>query len=457
MKLIIFGKKYWRLALGRIKDIQTKEMNDAESSDLDDQIKDTIITNNFESNDSYTIENLINESKSTYQNDKPKCIMCKSTENVYDIKQGFDLNTYTNSFNLCEKHGIELKLFEIQSAFGTGKSVIDQNIYAETIYKLHVRKELMDDNETVVRLSALYSYLKPFAAPRENKKFTMMHLKKIEELEKKIPNAKIFFDHIKLSIYASLKKVKFSTRRINPVLLVGAPGVGKTHIMNQLANTLQINCANIQLSNLSSSMEFCGLPAKWKTPSIGIYARKLSEFKSHTAMILLDEIDKVYINQEHGSIFEALLILLETDTCSTFCDALIDLPMHSNDIFFVATANDLSGLPRPILSRFTIIEIKKPTPSQMINIINNIYHIETEAWKKNGYECRHIEDKVVNMIKNLSVRDVKKLISSSVNKAAYENRNCNKKIIHITRRTLLNDELIDELISSYDITNDTLH
>jgi len=118
-----------------------------------------------------------------------------------------------------------------------------------------------------------------------------------------------------------------------------APGIGKTFVMHEVARILQIEYADIQLSNLHSSMEFSGLPPPWKTPVTGIYAKSLSGFSKHSAIVFLDEIDKVKINSEHGSIFESLLILLEGSTCSRFRDALLDLPMNSDEIFFIATAN----------------------------------------------------------------------------------------------------------------------
>jgi len=142
--------------------------------------------------------------------------------------------------------------------------------------------------------------------------------------------------------------------------------------------------------------------------------------QSYTGIINLDEIDKVVINGEHGSIFEALLQLLEVDTCNNYEDAYLpNLNLKSDDIFFVATANDLSRIPKMILSRFRIIKIENPTNQQMKIIIEKLYKNEVNNWINVGYIAKPLNKKVMGLLLQLSVREIKNRLKQAVIKSAY--------------------------------------
>jgi len=419
--------------------------NKMSNSDNDEEIN----------NSTYTVQSLYTKAKeeNPIKHEETKCEVCATTENVNEYNSRHDDAIYSNNkYNLCFTHALEMKNYEIDKFFGKGISLVKHEQFAKEICELQV---IDDDDE---QIDILNKYATKLLTPKTSKKFTHHDVNNIEKLIDEAPNCKDFIEMVALSLYSSIKlECKFK-RRMDPVLLVGDAGIGKTHIINKVASVLNIDYTNIPLANIHSSFEFTGLNFKWRNSSLGLYANAMLKMKSHTGIVNLDEIDKVVINTEHGSIFEALLQLLEVDTCNSFEDAYLpNLNFKSDEMFFVATANNISRIPKMILSRFRVIKIENPTNQQMKILIKKLYRNEVNSWIEIGYIAKALSIKVIALLLQLSVREIKNRLKQAVIKCAYSSKNQTEKIIDLNIGHFLSDNYFDKILQNASFKNNKLH
>jgi len=414
-------------------------------SDNDDEINKT----------KYTIQSLYKKAKdeNPIKYEETKCEVCATTVNVNEYNSRHDDAVYSNNkYTLCLEHAIEMKKFEIENYFGKGTSLVAQHQFAKVISEL---QSMNDDDE---QIEIYNQYASKLLTPKINKVFNLDDVKKIKNLIDEAPNCEAFIEHVALSIYSSIALNNKFERRISPVLLLGEAGVGKTHIANRMSYVLGMDYNNIQISSLHSSFEFVGLSHKWRSSSLGLYSKALIQMKTNSGIVVLDEIDKASSGKEHGSIYEPLLQLLEIDTCDTFQDAYLPgLNLHSNDIFFVATANAIQNIPTAVLSRFDIIEIEQPTPKQLKVLIEKIYKNEIQPWLKIGFLYNPLNRKIIELLQNGSVREIKNKLKLAVAKSAYANKNQTKKIIDLNISHFLSDDFFDKLLQKAIFENNLMH
>ncbi len=402
-------------------------------------------------NEKVTIKTLL-AAKSEYNSNKNQCVICKA-DNAYEISAGFSNNYCGVSHFLCLKHALKFKLKEIQKNFGVGEAIIAQKAFAEKLCHLYIRSA-KDDNEAETILSYMIAHIAELTQAKKHVNFFDNDIKRIQELKSIALNAKELFDSIAYDVFAN-KNYRQSSRRFTPVLLAGPPGLGKTFSTELVAKRLKIDHAKIQVSTMATGADFGGLSVRWKTPGLGALAKSLMAFKAHTGVIVLDEIDKFTSSREHGSVFDSLLHLLEEDTCNSLTNELLEMPMNTNDILWIATANDLSKIPEPILSRFKIINIKKLTRSQSEKITNAIYQQACDKWLGEGYSCNALSKKIHELTANLSIRDIKLTINEAVNRAAFLNQG--SKVIDITMSDFIDDNKVEQVFESMNKLNCSLH
>jgi ATP-dependent Lon protease len=152
--------------------------------------------------------------------------------------------------------------------------------------------------------------------------------------------------------------------RLRPVLLLGAPGVGKSYFAERLAESLSVPIYRHAMDNAQGSASLAGLENFWANTQAGLVAHALAHEKIANLVFLLDEIDKSPKHSQYNPL-ACLHTLLEPQTAQQFCDAsLPHLPWNASHITWIATANDVIELPRALLSRFQIFEIKEPTAAE---------------------------------------------------------------------------------------------
>ena len=157
-----------------------------------------------------------------------------------------------------------------------------------------------------------------------------------------------------------------------PVLLAGAPGVGKTHFAKQLAKAMGLNYQFLSMGTMSAGWVLGGSAPTWSGARHGKIAASLIEGEFGNPLYLLDELDKTGGDSRFDP-YGALLQLLERDTAQHFKDEYLDVSINASAIVWVATANDVDRIPDYILSRMAVYDVPSPTKDEAFFIAQRIY------------------------------------------------------------------------------------
>ncbi len=203
-----------------------------------------------------------------------------------------------------------------------------------------------------------------------------------------------------------------------PILLLGDPGVGKTHFAKSLANALQTEIEFCSMSTLSASWLICGAASSWKDARPGKVAMRLIEGHYANPVIVLDELDKV-VNSNFDPV-GPLYQLFERETATHFKDEFIDIPLDASHIVWVCTANDLASIPDPIVSRMMVYEVRRPTRDEARRIGQRMYQalLREHAWSF----APQLGDDALDALAAVPPREMKKRILDALGQARLHRR-----------------------------------
>lgn len=178
------------------------------------------------------------------------------------------------------------------------------------------------------------------------------------------PNFREFIgEHLRSQLALS----RLSERRafsLTPVLLVGAPGIGKTTFCEAMASALSLPFRRINLESTQAGFEIAGVARGWSTAGPGRLVRWLATKIPVNGVFVMEELDKAGGDSRYDA-KAPLLQLLEDTTARTFSDqSMPEVEFDVTPVNFVFTANSLEGLSAPLLDRMTIVEIPEMTPDQ---------------------------------------------------------------------------------------------
>ena len=207
------------------------------------------------------------------------------------------------------------------------------------------------------------------------------------------------------------------------ICLVGPPGVGKTSIASSLAKAMKRNYVRVSLGGIHDESDIRGHRKTYVGAMPGRIVNALIQAKVRNPLILLDEIDKIGHSSAHGDPASALLEVLDSEQNKTFRDHFVELPFDLSDCMFIATANTLETVPRPLIDRMEIIELKAYTRTEKMAIAKN--HLIPKQLKRHGLTkrtCKITDDVVGELIeyytREAGVRGLEKQIAAICRKAA---------------------------------------
>src|SRR5687767_865454 len=212
--------------------------------------------------------------------------------------------------------------------------------------------------EKMMRLGGQRFTVKPSALPE------------MEQLFTELPNfAKVLEDvrkHLALCIDSN------DSIELPPMLLLGAPGIGKTHFARQLAQLLGTGYGFVPMSSLTAGWVLSGASSQWKNAKPGKVFDTFLNGDYANPVIVVDEVDKASSDGQYDPL-GALYELLEVQTATRFVDEFVEVPIDASGAVWLATANDAARIPEPLLSRLSVYEIDAPDADGSARIAAYIY------------------------------------------------------------------------------------
>ena len=317
-----------------------------------------------------------------------------------------------------------------------------QELQAGDEVKEKISKEIerfKNTNSNVSENAVLRGYIETMLALPWDKKSTDSD--DLKEAWKVLQEGHYGLKDVKERVMEFLSVRKLTHKGKSQILcLVGPPGTGKTSIAKSIAEAMHKKYVRICLGGVRDEAEIRGHRKTYVGAMPGRITAALQQAGVSNPLMLLDEIDKTS-NDYKGDTSAALLEVLDPEQNSKFMDHYIEVPQDLSEVLFIATANDVQGIPRPLLDRMELIEIAGYTENEKEHIAKE--HLIPKQMEENGIEkgkltiqSAALKKIINNYTKEAGVRNLERTIGQICRKTARLIMEEDKKKVTVTSKNL---------------------
>ena len=342
----------------------------------------------------------------------------------------------------------QLKL--IREELGEDNTADDAEEFKKKLQELQARDEVKEKiskeierfkntNTNVSENAVLRGYIETMLSlPWDKKSVDSDDLK---EAWKVLQDGHYGLKDVKERVMEFLSVRKLTHKGKSPILcLVGPPGTGKTSIAKSIAEAMHKKYVRICLGGVRDEAEIRGHRKTYVGAMPGRITAALQQAGVSNPLMLLDEIDKTSSDYK-GDTSAALLEVLDPEQNSRFLDHYIEVPQDLSEVLFIATANDVQGIPRPLLDRMELIEIAGYTENEKEHIAKE--HLIPKQMEENGIEkgkltiqTAALKKIINNYTKEAGVRNLERTIGQICRKTARLIMEEDKKKVTVTSKNL---------------------
>lgn len=206
-----------------------------------------------------------------------------------------------------------------------------------------------------------------------------------------------------------------------PILLLGDPGIGKTHFAQRVSQLLGTGFGFVPMSSLTAGWILSGASSQWKNAKPGKVFDTFLNGEYANPVMVVDEIDKASGDGQFDPL-GALYSLLESKTAAKFVDEFAEIPIDASGAVWFATANDAARIPEPILNRMNVYEIDPPDADGAARIARSIYREIRDAhdWGRRFPEAP--DAAVVERLAELTPREMRRAVQTAFGNAKIDGR-----------------------------------
>jgi len=244
-------------------------------------------------------------------------------------------------------------------------------------------------------------------------------LPEMQALYEELPNFGEVLEHIRRQLALCVDSQ--DDVELPPILLLGGPGIGKTHFARRVSQLLGTGFGFVPMSSLTAGWVLSGASSQWKNAKPGKVFETFLNGEYANPVMVVDEIDKASADGQYDPL-GALYELLESQTAMRFIDEFAEIPIDASGAVWFATANDAARIPEPLLNRMNVYEIEAPDAEGSARIAKSLYREirESHDWGRRFPESP--SGSVIEKLALLTPREMRRAVQAAFGNAKVAGR-----------------------------------